>query len=86
MVQEVFDEYKLPAGWSKDVWEKCVSRHITWYTPYDAGWDGCREYGEDLSTDEELKQIGIARVRAERGESEISEETLARRARLIETN
>ncbi|MDP6379971.1 MAG: hypothetical protein QF662_01390, partial [Phycisphaerae bacterium] len=43
--------------WSKEAYEKSVSSRCWWYTPYDAGWDGCREHGADISTDEELGQI-----------------------------
>ena len=45
--------------WSRDVFEKSVSSRCWWYTPYDAGWDGCRNYGADMSTDDELREIVV---------------------------
>ena len=38
--------------WTKDIYEKSVSSHCWWYTPYDEGWDG-----GDISTDDELREI-----------------------------
>jgi len=43
--------------WSKEVYEQSVSSRCWWFTPYDAGWDGCRDHGLRLSTDNELRQI-----------------------------
>ncbi len=44
-------------SWRKEPFESSISRNITWFTPYDAGWDGCREHGADMAGDEELKEI-----------------------------
>jgi len=44
-------------GWSRKVYEQSVSSGCWWYTPYDAGWDGCAEFGADMSSDEELRDI-----------------------------
>ena len=43
--------------WTKEVWQASVSSRCWWYTPYDAGWDGCREHGADLSADGELRDL-----------------------------
>jgi hypothetical protein len=43
--------------WNKQTWEGSVSGQCWWFTPYDAGWDECKEYGGDIASDEELKQI-----------------------------
>jgi hypothetical protein len=43
--------------WSKSTWEASVSSRCWWFTPYDAGWDGCKAYGGDIAGDGELKEI-----------------------------
>jgi len=43
--------------WTRDVYESSVARRCWWYTPYDAGWDGAAQHGEDMSQDQELRQI-----------------------------
>ena len=43
--------------WTKETWEQSVSSRCWWYTPYDAGWDECKEHGADMSADEELRDI-----------------------------
>lgn len=52
-----------PFEWSKQTWEASVSSCCWWYTPYDAGWDGCRQHGGNIEGDDELRQI----VEMERG-------------------
>ena len=46
--------------WTLDAWESSVSSRCWWYTPYDAGWDECREHGADIAADEELRAIVVA--------------------------
>ena len=46
-----------PVEWSKQAWEASVSSRCWWYTPYDAGWDGCKQYDGDIEGDDELRQI-----------------------------
>lgn len=50
------------SGWNRQAWERAVSARCWWYTPYDAGWNGCKEHGRDLAADAELRDI----VRMER--------------------
>jgi hypothetical protein len=45
------------AEWSREVWEASVSSRCWWFTPYDAGWDGCKQYGGDIEADGELREI-----------------------------
>ena len=52
--------------WSKEMYENSVSSRCWWFTPYDAGWDGCREHGADISTDDELR--GIVAMERELGD------------------
>jgi len=52
MVQEVFNEHKLPAEWTKEVYEKSISGRCWFYTPYDGG-----KWSDLVSGDEELRQI-----------------------------
>jgi len=39
--------------WSKETYERSISSKCWWYTPYDDGWDNCKE----LAKDDELRQI-----------------------------
>jgi len=48
--------------WTREAWADSVSSRCWWYTPYDAGWDGCRQHGADISADDKLRDI----VRMER--------------------
>ena len=43
--------------WNRQTWEASTSGQCWWFTPYDAGWDGCKKYGGDIAADDELKQI-----------------------------
>jgi len=43
-------------NWCKETFENSLSKNITWFTPYDDGWDGCREHGADIAADEELRE------------------------------
>jgi len=43
--------------WSKETYEKSISSKCWWYTAYDAGWEESKDYGHDLSADDELRQI-----------------------------
>ncbi len=49
--------YTKEFEWTRENYEKSISSRCWWYTSYDAGWNGCREYGTDISTDDELRQI-----------------------------
>ena len=43
--------------WNADAFSRSISSRCWWYTPYDAGRDGCREHGADMSADDELRAI-----------------------------
>lgn len=43
--------------WTKETWARSLSSRCWWYTPYGDGWDGCRQHGVDMSTDDSLRQI-----------------------------
>jgi len=44
-------------AWHKQTWDASVSGRCWWFTPYDAGWDECKNYGGDIASDDELRQI-----------------------------
>ena len=43
--------------WTKEAYERSASSRCWWFTPYDTGWDGCHQYGADIRSDNELRQI-----------------------------
>ena len=47
----------MSAEWCKENYEKSVTSRAWGATPYDAGWHGSRQYGEDLPASAELLAI-----------------------------
>lgn len=43
--------------WCNENYEKSVTSHAWTYTPYDAGWEESKKYGEDLPSSSELRAI-----------------------------
>ena len=43
--------------WCKENWEKSVTSRAWGATPYDAGWEGSREHGADLSSSDEFRSL-----------------------------
>jgi len=43
--------------WTRELYNKTVTSRCWWCTPYDTGWSESQRYEEDLSADDELRQI-----------------------------
>lgn len=43
--------------WSKETYERSVTRFCWWYSVYDESWEDCAKHGHDLGEDAELREI-----------------------------
>jgi hypothetical protein len=43
--------------WSKETYERSVTRFCWWYSVYDESWEDCAKHGNDLREDAELREI-----------------------------